>query len=365
MYRFLLLALAVVCLTVVALRDGQRAADTAPEPALWNQTYTALPATHVPPFSPGSNWSGRLNPAGTVFDSGFRAFYFDRTNPSFKPFERQVDAIALSYSYDELHGIDSGNLGAYWVGRVKFEKDTLRRISMNLSHATVRLFIDGKLVYEGGENHILDYRFSAGFHLIEVDYINRWHTTDFAVSLGEPLPVRSRADIADQVSQLNLSNYDIYYFGVYESDEAGEQIALELPDSPRAALVWLDSYEPVKWSLESRRRAVWAIVASYEPGASIMGVRRERVFLTRENIGVYSEGRANCRCLRGYFHCEDDGSISEAAHAVVHTFGKTIAGYSVAYDPTAMRVRTYDRSAQTRLQRAEADVTRQEALCRA
>lgn len=198
-----------------------------------------------------------------------------------------------------------------------------------------------------------------------MDYVNGWHTTDFAVSLDEPFPVRSRSEIAGQMSQLNLSNYDIYYFGTSRSAEAGGQIAVELPDSPRGAIVWLDSYEPVKWSLDSPRRDVWAIVAKRAPGASITGVSRERVVLTRDKIGVRSEGRASCQCLEGYFHCEDGDSITEAAHAVTQTFGKTVAGYSVAHDPTTMRPRPYDRFASTRLKRAEAAVARQEALCRA
>lgn len=349
MYRFLLLALAAVCLTIIALADGEGATDMAPkpEPPIWNQKHTALPATHVAPFSPGSSWSGRLNPAGTVFDSGFRAFYFDRTDPSFKPIERQVDFAALSYSYDELQGIDSNRLGAYWVGRVKFEKDTLRRINLSLSRASARLFIDGMLIYEGSESKSIDYRFSAGFHLIEVDYINRWHTTNFAVTLDEPFPVRSRADITSQMSELDLSNYDIYYFGTYENDVAGGQIEIELPDSSRPAIVWLDSYDMVRWSIGLPSRPVWAIVASHEPGSSITGVSKERVILTRDEIGVRSEGRSNCVCVKGYFHCKDEGSITEAADAIAGIFGKTIAGYAVAYDSNAMSVRPYYRAAQS------------------
>tara|TARA_B100000678_G_C18160979_1_gene483017 strand:- start:77 stop:1189 length:1113 start_codon:yes stop_codon:yes gene_type:complete len=367
MYRFLLLALAMVCCAIVALADGEGAADAAPEsePSIWNQEYTPLPATLMPPFSPASSWSGRLNPAGTVFESGFRAFYFDRTDPSFTPIERHVDSVALSYSYDDLHGIHSERLGAYWVGRVKFEKDTLQRINLSLSWATTRLFIDGKLVYEGSESESIGYRFSAGFHLIEVDYINEWHTTDFAVTLTEPFEARSRSEIASQMSQLDISDHDVYYFGTYESNVEGGPIDVELPDSSRPAIVWLDSYEGVQWSIDRPDRPVWVILASYEPGASIIGVSKDRVIVTRDEIGVHSERRSNCTCSSGHFHCENEGSISEAADVISAILGKTIAGYAVAYEPLSMSVRPYDRTARRRLNLSEAKVNRQAALCRA
>ena len=367
MYRFLILALALVCFAIVALADGDRAADPASEPerSVWNQAYTPLPATLIAPYAPGSSWSGRLNPAGTVFDSGFRAFYFDRTDPSFEPIERHVNSVALSYSYDELHGIASERLGAYWIGRVKFEKDTPQRINLSLSWATARLFVDGKLIYEGSESESIDYMFSAGVHLIEVDYINDWHTTDFAVTFNEPLDLRSHVDIASEISNLELSNYDIYYFGTYKSHASGGKIAVDLPKSSRPAIVWLDSYEGVDWSIDSRGRPVWAIVASYEPGSSITGLSRERVILTRDEIGVRSEGRSNCTCSSGHFHCENEGSIREAADIIAGILGKTIAGYAVAYEPRSMSVRPYDRTAQRRLNLSEAKANRQAALCRA
>jgi hypothetical protein len=239
----------------------------------------------------------------------------------------------------------------------------VRQINLRMSHATARLFIDGKLVHEGGTNHSLEHRFSRGFHLLEVDYAGGWHTTDFAVSLTEPHRLHSREDIAHRVSRLGLGDYDLYYFGTYDAE--GGSIAVELPKSRRPALVWLDSYEPVTWSLTTPDRPVRAIVASHEPGATVTGLERDRVFLTSDYIGVDSANRSRCECIRGrLFHCETDASITEAADALAGLLGQTLAGFSVAHGPGAMAAQPYDMATRVRLERAEADVARREALCR-
>lgn len=364
MYRFVLLLIALLCFTVIALRQETPLAAPAPKTeTVWSQAHTVLPATHIPPYSPGSTWGVRLNPAGTIFASGFRAFYFDRTDPSVGVVERAVEDIWISDTRTEFHGIEADRLGAYWVGQVDFSKETVQRVNLNMGRASARLYIDGRLIYEAARNHSLDYKFAKGRHLIEVDFVNRWHSTDFAMTISEPHPVLGRRAIAATLADLPATDYDLYYVGTYDdSSTEGAGTVVRLPPSRRPAILWLDSYDPVDWLVDARGRAARVIVASHEPGARVDGTDLIDVVSTREAIGIRSESRGRCDCIRGYFHCSDDQSIGSAARTLKGR--RDIAGYSVGEDAAEMDIQPYNARSLERLHRANAEIERQERICR-
>lgn len=341
MQRFVFSILAVAAaISMVLVASGvrlalrpQAASKAAAQPsaASWDQTGVPLPATINPPFAPASPWGRRLNPAGTVFADGYRAFYFDRSRTDVRPTERQTDAIGANFAWNSPQGVPSGRFGAYWVGTRHYPRETLQRIGVRLSRSTARIFVDGKLLAETNETATYDHRFAPGDHLIEVEYANDWHTTDFSVSLGDAYAVAGRATIADQVRVAVKGPYDLYFASVYEqSGGNGEPLAISLPRSRHPAVLWLNSYNPVDWRINAGDRKVLVVLASYEPGSTASGIPAEQVWGTRDYYPIDADRVSPC---------SGTGQLHLAAIDLQQLFGRSVTGHTVAHETSNLALR--------------------------
>ncbi len=371
MYRFLLLvtALAIGVAGSLELLGGepngvQRDIALHEEADEWDQTHTTLPATVFPPHTPGSSWSGKINPSGAVFEDGFRVFYFDRTKKPSRTIERHVDSIAVNYSWSELHNIKSENFAAYWVGMLHLQQAVTKRITLRQGWSKARLFINGKLVYEGGDTHSFLHDFDAGDHLIEVDYINEWHTTDFEVTLSDGIPLSTRLDIAVSLQKAGFSEATLHYVSTYSETEGGGSL-IEVPKSDKPAILWLDSYDPVQWDICGETEIAAVILASLQPGSSIKGGISDNVFMTSEYYGVRSWTSSDCHCLGGgrAFHCENKKGIVDVSKSFEQLFAKPLTSFSVGKEGSGRSLTKLNDDVWTEINRLESAVSQQEREC--
>jgi len=172
------------------------------------------------PFSiPEKKWGAHFNPANLVPDEGFLAFYFDSSNNTQLANPVQVKDINIEYSYSDFRGIYSGNLGAYWVGKITTNETEIIEVIAKKGWNEFRVIIDGavvqahsrqtgqatlieinqefnKTVRAPGEkmvvlNEEIDKVYpksqagnplvtlEPGDHLVEIELLNNWHTTKF------------------------------------------------------------------------------------------------------------------------------------------------------------------------------------------
>lgn len=312
-----------------------------------------------PPFTPVSSWGKKLNPSGMVPDRGFKVFYFDR-NSQAAMFEHHVGSVAIKYAWDELHGIDSGAFAAYWVGRLSFDTSGPRQIAISQSWAKARIFVDGRLIYDGGGSEVITHDFSAGDHLLEVEYINNWHTVEFKVTVDETARRHSREEIGHLLATGEFGTSYVYYVGLYESGRGDASVDVRLPRTDRPVIVWLDSYEAIDWNISPSDGIAAAVIASSSPGARIESGAPGKVYHAERGFGVRSREISGCHCTAGHYHCENNGDLGQVERELQRMGGLRLAGAAVHYSAADLEIEPWSAAAaaEVRLRRAATERAR-------
>ena len=113
--------------------------------------------------------------------------------PAYTPQTKHVVArertgsVSVNYSWSELHGIPSRQFAAYWAGRIRIPRRSLYSIKNKMSWARVRVILDGHILMDGEREKDVSLELDRGDHLLEVEYINAWHTTEFRLDIT-PIP---------------------------------------------------------------------------------------------------------------------------------------------------------------------------------
>jgi hypothetical protein len=324
MRRWLLIVLIAVALVPLSAQVSQSGA-----------TYTQAPDRIR------SSWGRRLNPTGLIPDRGFRAIYFNRDNPGDVVFQEDVDSIAIKYAWSEFHQIESQKFAAYWVGRLSFESETTRQFSVSQSWARSRIIIDGEIVFdENSRGETFTHVFTPGEHVIEVEYINNWHTVEFKVTIGDVIHPLSEPELTAYLEARNPRPANLYYVGLYESGRRDTSVDVTLPPGRAPAILWLTSYEAIDWNISSLPPGSTVIISSYSPGSRARGPGVGRVVHVARTWSIHSETR-RCSCSPGGYHCEDNQDLEDVAQRLRAVTGLRLSGYAMAYSAPAVIVQRY------------------------
>jgi len=288
-----------------------------------------------------TRWGSVLNPRGDAPLGAFKAVYINTQNPRQIIATEVVPAIAINYPWDDFHGIKSEDFGAYWVGRVEFRKDETRTIEVSQSWSKARIFIDGELVHEGGADKRISHDFRKGKHLIEVEYVNNWHTTSFRVAFKGVQALLGSEQIRQQLLDRNLADADVHYAGVYESSAKDLTIKLNVVRSGKPVVLVLNSYDSVSWVVnEAAPGNVRAIIySSSKPGSDVSGVDPRKVLVQEQSggIGTY-ELKPRCSCTAAHYHCENSGNLLSTIADVERVTGAQLKSFNGAYSIEAFPV---------------------------
>jgi len=325
----------------------------------------AQPKLVRPPVAPVSSWGRKFNPEGLVPESGFRAFYFDRTAQVTKAFEEHADTVAVKYAWDELHGINSEAFAAYWVGMVEAQDAGPQQFDVSLSWSRARIFVNGTLVREAGGNASFEAMLKPGANLIEVEYINNWHTTEFKLTIGGARKLIARKDVRAALETLRRKPGAVHYVGLYESDNRDTSVAVKLLPGARDAVLWLDSYEAIDWRIDPSDDIAAVVVSSYSPGSRVVNAGSIPVFDVKDGFRLYSATPTGCDCAGSMFHCESDTSIIGVAEGLRQSVGLPLAGYAVQYAATRVVTAPYGEQARSQVQTAVEATRRKAAECKA
>jgi hypothetical protein len=238
-----------------------------------------------------NTWGAKLNPKGQVPKNGFQAYYIRSNQPETLIATELVDDIAINYAYAEFHAIDSQAFGAYWVGRLDFRSPEIRMINVSLSWSAARVIIDGKIAYDGTSNDRRIFQFSKGSHLVEVEFTNHWHTTEFRVTFDRQLRLYKAAEVRGKLARNRIVNPSVYAVSVYESKSKDLSIRLLANRKLSNAVLVLSSYSPVRWNIDDAvRSGVKAIIYnSGHPSTNVTGLHSERLLLlpVADSVGRY------------------------------------------------------------------------------
>lgn len=295
------------------------------------------------------SWANRLNPSGKVPKQGFKAVYFDRKNLSRPPITETVDSIAIKYAWAHFHQIDSSNFAGYWVGQLNFREATLKQITVSQSRANSRILIDGDVVFEGGESKSFDHEFSRGSHIVEVEYINNWHTTEFKVTIGDAVGDSSPKEVLSYLRDNTSKNVGLNYVGIYESGSSDTHVNLSVPRSGKPLVLWLSSYEAVDWNISASDRVEAVVMSSYAPGSRLSGILPKQVFHMRGGPRQHTEAK-RCTCSSGgIFHCEDRSDLVAIASELKQASGLALVGYAMKYAASDLSIVPFDEDVRQRV----------------
>ena len=229
-----------------------------------------------------TTWGSILNPSGIIPANGYAVWYLDTGHsrqpgigddgrprqpppqgpepiPAYTPQPQQVVAqektgsISVDYSWNELHGIHSERFAAYWAGRVSVPQRSLYSIKNDMSWARVRVILDGHVLIDGEQEENITLELDAGDHLLEVEYINAWHTTKFALHFVPHVAEIRDNDLRGAIASLALpANTVVYAVGISRSTTVDNYIILNAPRGDTPYILVLTSNEPVQWELRGR-----------------------------------------------------------------------------------------------------------------
>lgn len=340
MWRWLVLLTVGIFLAPVA-------SEALEGPAGATLRYRAMGETRIP-AKIHSSWGKRLNPSGAVPNRGFKAIYFDRAAPGKVVFQENVESIAIKYAWAEFHRIDSPKFGGYWVGKLSFAKPTTKQISVSQSWAKSRVLIDGEIVFDGANSgNTFSHTFAPGDHVIEVEFIKNWHTTEYKVTIEDPTVKLDADEVSGFIARNGRNASDLYYVGLYESSAKDTGVSVNMPRTGKPAVLWLTSYEAVDWNIQSSG-PVTVIVSSYAPGSRVRGPRVKQVAQVDRSMSI-SRVSENCSCTAGHFHCEQRDDLEGVARHLQSVTGLELSGYAVKYSASALTLQPYGQTIATRL----------------
>jgi hypothetical protein len=293
-----------------------------------------------------STWGKYLNPNGDIPINKYKAFYINTHNPKTVIATEIVEDIAVNYPYDKFYGIDSASFGGYWVGKLEFSKDTKKMIYVSQSNSTTRVIVDGYIVYDEKQRGGVDYNFTKGSHTIEVEYINRWHTTTLSVKVMNKANRLKKDEIIERLSRHITDDTIFNYVGVYESEKKNNSITLKLEKSKKPTILLLQSHRAVVWNIDNSNGVnIEAIVINSsrlesEIRGDIDGVE---ILYSQKRVGNgYKSGlpddkrKRDCQCISGHYSCGESKMF--IANDIPKEFARKIDGFSVNYAATTLAV---------------------------
>ena len=287
-----------------------------------------------------STWGDTLNPGGTVPAQGYAAYYINQKNPRQTIAQENVTSIAMNYAWDKFHGIPSEQVGAYWVGRLHVPQKALYYISGDLSWAKMRVLLDKHIIIEGEGNTSLE--LDAGDYLLEVEYLNNWHTVGFHFAITPAVTELDEEALPAIIAAQKLPADTVTYaVGVYESASRDNHILLQAPAGDTPYILLLGSYNAVQWDISGRAPALVIYNGAWHSSSVRSDGGNTPLLAWKGNIDhdLGEQKPRGCSCHGGHFHCEGSGNtLGEFAERVRTMTAFPLAGYSGKYSTDALNI---------------------------
>ncbi len=203
--------------------------------------------------------------------SEFTATYFNTEYPIVaEKRESVVDAgITFAWNYGTSnHGpsskdtIPAEDFGAYWVKEINLSEEVTKNIDVEMSWAFCRIWIDNQVVFDESSSGPIEYTFSKGKHLIEIEFINDWHTVDFLFTLSDKDDLMSINLVKSELKNIYDANTEVYYIGLYHSSDYSKRTVIDLSYVQKPTIVVISSRANMYYDVVNADENVKAIIYS-------------------------------------------------------------------------------------------------------
>lgn len=285
-------------------------------------------------------WGKHINPKGIIPKNRFKAFYFNTKDPRNIIATEEVVKVGINYPFDQFHNIPSEDFGGYWVGDFQYDQETPMEMSFELSWAKVRVIINGSIIYEGESSTTFPYTFKKGSNVIEVEYVNNWHTTGFMMSVKPVEKKYKMGELQTFLEEKVSKNAEVLYAGVYESGQTDQNIFLKLSKVDKPVILVLNSYSGINWKISNPHHITLEaiIYSAYQPGTEIVGdiLKTTPKIAYDGTLGSYTMEQ-HCDCHGAIFHCEGSNGL-EVIRQIETVTNRKVLGYDAHYAPKVMQL---------------------------
>ena len=213
-----------------------------------------------------NRWITNLPPTDIPSNS-YLARYFDKSEPYNIVKSEVVPKVSINYAWNKGPGftIDSQSFGAHWVGELIVNKKQNYSLRISESHSDFRININGYevLTNKSRSHNSLVIELDPGSYQVEVEFLNNWHTTGFAMRLAPETKIYSFQEAQKKITSFS-EEYDTLYAGVYEGGADNHSINLDLTEKAAKPIVLLlDSYDNVDWIINNIANTKIAYIAYF------------------------------------------------------------------------------------------------------
>ncbi len=237
-----------------------------------------------------STWGDYLNPKQKVPDVGYMAYYINADDVKKVVQKNQVSAIEQKFDYDDFLGIPSEKFNAYWVGVLKVPKSEFYNVQFNKSWSGGRVSIDRHVITEkGSHNETQKVFLPKGNHIIEVEYSNGLHGTNVQVIVKPLSQIKQPQDPTDFLADIKRQYPNVVALSAGAHEPNQQAIVLDIPKSVAPLVLYLGSYETVKWQINNpnNSKIVGVVYGSYEKGSEVQGIAQDKVVNIGRKYGSY------------------------------------------------------------------------------
>lgn len=285
-----------------------------------------------------NSWSNRFT-ATSIPKNSYQAFYFNTKQPNTVVAKVVVPQVAISYARDDggAFKIKSDDFGGYWVGNIDISADGNYEVSTAESWSESRVIISGREVKTQRDESVLVY-FKKGTYKVEVEFVNNWHTTDFAMNI---LPQNNQYSLADLKEKLSsYKNAKNWYVGVSETENSNRRLNINTSKMSEDSILFLNSYSQLNWVLTANKFIKAIVVSSYEPGTIVSGVPNGvPVFYAKyDTIASEYSLDENCDSYRGssFSACDYIDQLSKIDRSLLELTGRKVDTFTGAYSSTSL-----------------------------
>ena len=282
---------------------------------------------YAPPTSPDD---------GLNSDFGHYASLW-KQNPNRMIYKENAVDIGVNFAWSGLHNIPAQTFAGYWVGQLDVPESSIYHFRSQHSRGNLRILLNRHRILEStnrNNQREISLRLDEGAYLLEVEYVNGWHTAQFSLDMRSEKHLLQTADLLAPLATLKLpSSTVVYAASIGTSGRENGQVNMKYPAETRPYLLLLSSNSPVKWNIYGNNPPR-AIIYNHAPKGSEVRAEQQPPGISWKGKIDYREDAPtpSCRCQNGQLLCESGvDSLEKVAADIAQWTGYPLAGISSAY----------------------------------